>query len=150
MPPPRGPGVPFSSDYLPLLLARAAAAVSGKGRPPHRLDATEPVGRVLAVLCDVPDATVGHLAETCYMLQPTMTKLLNEMERNGLLQRHRDARDMRVVRIALTSKGETEAADLLLAARRHEAKLLAQHPRARAIKDVLRDLLREGTRHPEQ
>src|SRR4051812_47027745 len=149
MPPQHGPGVPFSSNYLPLLLARAAAAVS-KSRLPHWLDVTEPVGRVLAVLCDVPDATVGHLAETCYMLQPTMTKLLNEMERNGLLQRHRDARDMRVVRVALTSKGKTEAAGLLLAARRYEAKLLAQHPRARTIKDVLRDLLHEATRHPEQ
>ena len=63
------------------------------------------------------------------------------MERNGLVLRHPDRRDRRVVRVVLTQKGQAVAADLIDAARRHEAALLARHPQAGEIKDVLRNLI---------
>lgn len=141
-------GVPFTSNYLPLLLARAAAVVSGSGDPLQRFNSTAPVGRVLAALSDFPNASVGDLAETCYMQQPTMTKLLAGMERKGLVRRHQDSRDRRVVRIALTPRGRTVAATLLRAAKEYEAALLARYPRAEEIKDTLRDLIAESARHP--
>ena len=77
MPPPHSPGVPFIDEHLPLLLTRAAAAVSSGGdASPHRLDITAPAGRVLAALSDYPDTPVGRLATTCALQQPTVTKLL--------------------------------------------------------------------------
>ncbi len=151
MPPPRASGVPFIDDHLPLLLARAAAAVSsGSDASPHRLDVTAPTGRVLAVLSDFPDTPVSRLAETCYLQQPTMTKPLAEMERNGLVWRHQDNRDRRVVRVILTPKGQTLAADLLRTAKQYEANLLARYPPAGEIKDVLRVLIAQAVRGPRR
>jgi DNA-binding MarR family transcriptional regulator len=140
-------GTPFIDDYLPLLLARAADAVSSKEiSPPHRPGITAPVWRVLATLFDHPDTPVTRLAETCLLQQPTATKLLAEMERNGLVLRRQDRLDRRVVRVVLTPKGEAVTADLIDAARRHEAALLARHPQAGEIKDVLRALIAQRNR----
>ena len=147
MPPPHSPGVPFIDEHLPLLLTRAAAAVSSGGdASPHRLDITAPAGRVLAALSDMPDTPVGRLAKTCALQQPTVTKVLAQMERSGLVRRHQDSQDQRVVRVALTPQGQALAADLLLAAKQHEAKLLAHYPPAGEIKDVLRALIAQGVR----
>ena len=135
-------GALFIDDYLPLLLARAADAVSGEGEAAlRRPGITAPVWRVLAALADLPGPSVTSMAKTCLLQQPTMTKLLIEMERNGLVRRHRDGQDRRVVRVALTSVGEALAADLMSMARQYEAALLSRHPRAAEIKDVLRDLI---------
>jgi DNA-binding MarR family transcriptional regulator len=58
-----------------------------------------------------------------------------------LVARAPDARDRRVIRIALTPDGEARAAELMAAAERYEAQVLARHPHAEGIKDVLRDII---------
>ena len=61
-------GALFIDDYLPLLLARAADAVSGEGEAAlRRLGITAPVWRVLATLFDHPDTPVTRLAEACLL-----------------------------------------------------------------------------------
>ncbi len=72
------------------------------------------------------------------------------MVRNGLVARAQDARDRRIVRLALTRDGEAKAAECAAVAERHEAEVLARHPQAEAIKAVLRDIIaRSGpARHP--
>jgi MarR family transcriptional regulator, organic hydroperoxide resistance regulator len=79
------------------------------------------------------------LAEASLLQQPTMTKLIDRMVRNGLVTRAPDARDRRVVRVALRPQGEARAAELVAAAGRYEAEVLARHPEAEGIKAVLRD-----------
>ena len=73
--------------------------------------------------------------------QPTMTKVLDRMERDGLVKRQQDARDRRLVRVHLAQRGEAMVTDLLAAARAHEAEVVARHPDAGAIKDLLRALI---------
>jgi DNA-binding MarR family transcriptional regulator len=80
------------------------------------------------------------LAEVCLLQQPTMTKLLDRMVRDGLVTRSQDARDRRVVRVALTPQGETLAAELITAARQHESNILARFPEMEAMD--LRTMLR--------
>ena len=51
-----------------------------------------PVWRVLASLSGSRGETVTGLAEVCLLQQPTMTKLLDRMVRDGLVTRAQDAR----------------------------------------------------------
>jgi len=124
------------------LLARAShAVVQGFADELRRRGASLPVWRVLAALSARPGETVTGLAEACLLQQPTMTKLLDRMARDGLVTRAQDARDRRLIRVALTPRGERVASKLLAVAERHEAEVLARHPQAAAIKPVLRDII---------
>jgi DNA-binding MarR family transcriptional regulator len=135
----------FVDDYLLSLLARASFVVSSEFHERLRARGVSvPVWRVLAMLSGGPE-TVTALAEACLLQQPTMTKVLDRMERDGLVKRQQDGRDRRLVRVHLAPKGEAMVTDLLAAARAHEAEVVARHPDAAAIKDLLRALIaRQG------
>lgn len=141
MTPPTPPTERFIDDYLLYLLARASHLISTEFHEQlRRRGIGVPVWRVLASLVGSPGETVTGLAETCLLQQPTMTKLLDRMVRDGLVSRNQDARDRRVVRVALTPQGEQIATELVQAARQHEQEVLARHPEAEAM--ALKDLLR--------
>jgi DNA-binding MarR family transcriptional regulator len=73
------------------------------------------------------------------MQQPTMTKLLDRMEADGLVRRRRAGRQTRIL---LTRAGGTLAAALIVEARGHEAALLARHAAtAPALKALLREII---------
>jgi len=134
----------FVDDYLLYLMARASHVISSEFHEQlRRRGVSVPVWRVLACLVGSSGETVTGLAESCLLQQPTMTKLLDRMVRDGLVQRTQDSRDRRVVRVALTSRGAALAQELTQAARQHEADVLARHPEAEAlaIKDLLRAIL---------
>ncbi len=137
----------FVDDYLLALLARASHAVSAEFHARLRARGVGvPVWRVLATLSGLPKGngeTVSGLANACLLQQPTMTKVLDRMERDGLVRRRTDRRDRRVVRLTLTARGETMLAELLVAARAHEAEVTARHPEAEveAIKSLLRGMI---------
>ena len=85
------------------LLARAAhAVVQGFAGELRKCGVSLPMWRALASLSARPSETVTGLAEACLLAQPTMTKLLDRMVRDGLVTRAQDARDRRIVRVALT------------------------------------------------
>ncbi len=131
----------FVEDYLLSLLARASHAASAQFHA--RLKArgvAVPVWRVVATLHgSAGGETVGALAAACLMQQPTMTKLLDRMEEDGLVRRHREGRQ---TRIRLTQAGAALADALVAEARAHEAGLLARHAEAApALKALLRALV---------
>jgi MarR family transcriptional regulator, organic hydroperoxide resistance regulator len=131
----------FVEDYLLSLLARASHAASAEFHA--RLKARGvpvPVWRVVATLHGAEAGeTVGGLASACLAKQPTMTKLLDRMQQDGLVKRRREGRQ---TRIRLTRNGERLAADLVAEARRHETLLLARHAdEALALKAMLRGIL---------
>ena len=133
----------FVDDYLLSLLARASHVVSAEFHDRLRgRGVSVPVWRVLS---GGPE-TVTVLAEACLLQQPTMTKVLDRMERSGLVTRQQDARDRRLVRVHLAPKGEAMLEELLTAARAHEAEVVARHPDAGAIKDLLRSLIARQAR----
>jgi MarR family transcriptional regulator, organic hydroperoxide resistance regulator len=139
----------FVEGYLLYLLARVSHVVSGEFHQQlRRRSVAVPVWRVLASLSGSRGETVTGLAEVCLLQQPTTTKLLDRMVRDGLVTRSQDARDRRVVRVALTPRGETLAAELIAAARQHEATVLARFPEMEAVnlKAVLRSVLERETK----
>ncbi len=131
----------FVDDYLLYLMARASHAISAEFHATLRRAGVQvPVWRVLASLSGSEGETVTGLAEACLLQQPTMTKLLDRMVRDGLVKRLPDARDRRVVRIQMTQRGEALVRDLLGAAKAHEADLMARFPDigAQRLKELLR------------
>jgi DNA-binding MarR family transcriptional regulator len=79
------------------------------------------------------------------MTQPRMTKVLDRMERQGLVGRHADDGDRRRVLIHLTPAGRKRAAPVLRAAKAHEARLLAPFTaEERAVIKRALDLLING------
>ena len=143
-----GTGV-FVEDYLLYLLARVSHVLSGEFHQQlRRRSVGVPVWRVLASLSGSRGETVTGLAEVCLLQQPTMTKLLDRMVRDGLVTRAQDARDRRVVRVALTSKGEALAEELIRAARQHEINVLARYPEMDSVrlKALLRSVLERETK----
>ena len=148
-PPANPPGNRFVDDYLLYLLARASHLISAEFHEQlRRRGISVPVWRVLASLVGSSGETVTGLAESCLLQQPTMTKLLDRMVRDGLVKRTQDTNDRRVVRVSLTTRGEVMAADLVQAAKQHEAEVLARHPEAEAmaIKALLRAIIARQTR----
>jgi len=131
----------FVEDYLLYLLARASHVASAEfhARLKER-GVPVPVWRVVATLHGAEDGeTVGALAASCLMQQPTMTKLLDRMEQDGLVARRREGRQTRIL---LTREGEALATDLIAEARTHEAALLARQAEdAPAIKALLRGII---------
>ncbi|MBE9603379.1 MarR family transcriptional regulator [Acetobacteraceae bacterium H6797] len=138
----------FVDDYLLALLARASHVISVEFHSRLRAKGVA-VGewRVLATLSDgiggPEGSTVGQLADICLMQQPTMTKLLDRMARDGLVERRGHSEDRRQVLVVSTAKGRALVAELLAMARQHEAELLARHParEVQAIKDLLLSLI---------
>lgn len=52
-----------------------------------------------------PDATLGFLTGQVSLSQATVTTILDRLEERGLVRRQRNARDKRVVNVALTAEG---------------------------------------------
>ena len=59
------------------------------------------------------------------MQQPRMTKILDKMAREGLVERRADEEDRRRARVHLTAAGRIRVAPVLAAAKEHEAAILA-------------------------
>ena len=134
----------FVDDYLLYLLARGSHAISNEFHAKLRKEGISvPVWRVLATLSGSSGETVTGLAEACLLQQPTMTKLIDRMVRDGIVKRMPDARDRRVVRIQMLPRGEHMVKDLLVAAKVHEAEVMARFPAIdqAQIKQLLRAMM---------
>jgi DNA-binding MarR family transcriptional regulator len=80
----------FTRAYAPLLA---------------ELGLTYPQYIVMIVLWERDDLSVKQLGERLSLDSGTLTPLLKRLEQSGLVSRHRDAGDERVVRVRLTSAG---------------------------------------------
>jgi DNA-binding MarR family transcriptional regulator len=120
-------GDSFARNYLAYLLARASFIVSSEFHATLRnWQLSVPEWRVLACLMDVEGLSVGELAAMALMKQPGLTKVLDRMERDGLLARRGTTADRRRVAIHLTAKGRARVKPVQRAAKTHEAELLKQ------------------------
>lgn len=118
--------MPFTEDYLPYLLARASHVVSsGFHASLRQWDLSVPEWRVLACLTEGDGLGVGQLASMALMKQPSMTKVLDRMEAEGLVRRRATAEDRRRVLIHLTARGRARARPVLEAAQAHQNDCLA-------------------------
>lgn len=57
-------------------------------------------------IVDEQDLTIGELAKKIGLAFSTTTDLINRMEANGLVERNKDERDRRIVRLRALNKGK--------------------------------------------
>ena len=70
------------------------------------LGVTYPQYLVLLILWEEDGLTVSGLGTRLYLDSGTLTPLLKRLERQGIVTRHRDPEDERVVRVSLTTAGK--------------------------------------------
>jgi DNA-binding MarR family transcriptional regulator len=117
---------PFVETYLSYLLTRAAHRVAAEFHaelPRFGLSVAE--WRTLSCLDGSPGLGVSDLAAMAMMQQPSMTKVLDRLQAEGLIAREAVAGDRRRVRARLTEAGRQRVTPAIAAARAHQARLLA-------------------------
>jgi flavin reductase (DIM6/NTAB) family NADH-FMN oxidoreductase RutF/DNA-binding MarR family transcriptional regulator len=139
---------PFYEEYLPFLLARAGHQVAGGfHRQLRKHDLSMLSWRVLAALSSRDDWTIGELCAASLAKQPTISKLIDRLEQQGMVMRRSDPADARRVLLSLTERGHGTIAPVLQDASAFNLSLLADYPpeELTRLKRLLRDMI---TRYP--
>jgi homoprotocatechuate degradation regulator HpaR len=95
----------FQHRNLPMLLLQAREAAMSLFRPIlKQFSITEQQWRIIRALNDHPTGQMeaGQIAKECCILSPSLTGVLERMERDGLVQRVRPAKDQRKVVVSLS------------------------------------------------
>lgn len=134
----------FVSSYLLYLLAASSEAASHQFHIRVReLGLRVPEWRVLACLYDQDGLMITQLARYSLMEQSRMTRIVDQMEKRGLVVRKSDEGDGRRVRVHLTDAGQKLSSEVVEEAMEHERTLLSALNQADAdrIKPSLERLL---------
>ncbi|MCS1351482.1 MarR family winged helix-turn-helix transcriptional regulator [Mechercharimyces sp. CAU 1602] len=108
------------------LLREVSVIVKRKGREIlHHFPITPPQFTALLWLDENGDMTIGELSQKMFLACSTMTDLIDRMENNGLVERVRDSRDRRVVRIHLLDEGSKIIKEVMEARRGYLAEILS-------------------------
>jgi homoprotocatechuate degradation regulator HpaR len=131
------------SRSLPMLLLRGREAVMRQFRPSLREHGlSEQQWRILRALASIEEIEVTALACTAYLLGPSLSRMLRDLEERRLIQRRVPKADLRRGMVSITAKGlkliETVApfSEAIYAeiARRYGARKLGE------LQEMLRDL----------
>jgi homoprotocatechuate degradation regulator HpaR len=91
---------------LPMALLRAREAVMQKFSPALREQGLSPQQwRVIRALVEEEGLDASELAQRCFLLLPSLSRILQNLERRGLIERRPDAGDARRSLISLTAQG---------------------------------------------
>jgi len=113
---------PFIQRNLPRLLLQARESVMAHTRPRLREHAlSDQQWRVLRVLGEHGVVETGKVAREAFILGPSLTGVLNRMERDGLIRRARDGADQRRTVVAATDRGMQLVAMLSQTIKAHDA-----------------------------
>lgn len=94
------------SKSLPMSLLRAREAVMRCFRPSLRQhEMTEQQWRVLRALNSVPNIEVTDLARATFLLGPSLSRILADLEIRRLIMREPDPRDLRRALISISQAG---------------------------------------------
>src|SRR6201991_2337987 len=94
------------SRSLPMSLLRAREAVMRQFRPSlrrHRL--TEQQWRILRALAEVEAIEVTELARTAFLLGPSLSRILRDLEARQLIERRTAKADLRRGVVSISQKG---------------------------------------------
>lgn len=115
----------FVEGYLAFLLAKASRLVSGGFHERLKtLGVSIATWRIVAVLQD-RSCPVGELADLVLLNQPTLSKALDRLEAEHIVERFRESDDRRSVSVRLGPRGRALAAELVPLANAHEREAFA-------------------------
>jgi DNA-binding MarR family transcriptional regulator len=81
--------------------------------------------RVLAVLADHGCLNIGQIVEHTLIEQPTVSRIVDQLQREGLAVRETAGADSRFVQVRLTRAGESAFKDIFPIATAHQEQALA-------------------------
>lgn len=102
---------------------------------------------VLMALHGKGELTHGELALLCFVKPPTLTGIVDTLEKAGLVERRRDGADRRAVRLALTLDGAVAAQSLISVIRnpRPLTSVDADPAKAQVIREFLLEVIANMT-----
>ena len=128
-------------SYLPYLLNRAGARIATAfGEEMRPLGASLQIWRVLAALREKDGRRMGDLSRTTSIEVSTLTRVVDNMEKKGLVARRRDTDDARAVGLFVTAAGRRLTQRILPIAERYESVALKGFSAREA--DLLKEALR--------
>jgi len=142
----------FSDDTLPPALSDRLGYLLGQAHLAHRRRAEVPLASLglgvkefgaLSVLADEGPLSQQRLGKRMRVDRTTMVAVVDELERNGFVERERDPDDRRAYALRANSQGCRVLRRADEAARRADAEFLAPIPTAdrRQLKILLRRLI---------
>ena len=94
------------SRSLPMSLLRAREAVMRQFRPSlRRHDLTEQQWRILRALTTVESIEVTELAQLAFLLGPSLSRILRDLEKRRLIERKAAKADLRRAVVSISPKG---------------------------------------------
>lgn len=130
------------SRSLPMSLLKAREAVMGHFRPGlHHFGITEQQWRVLRALTSVESIEVTALAKATFLLAPSLSRILKDLEERGLIHRRTPQEDMRRGLISISLQGR----ELIDQAGSHSEAVYAEITRRYGAEKLarLQEMLRE-------
>ncbi len=98
--------LPPVAQSLPVRLLRAREAVMSRIRPVLRLHGvTEQQWRVLRTVQDLKETEITALAQQVFLLPPSLSRILRDLEVRGLMTRRGSIEDQRRSLVSLTHEG---------------------------------------------
>ncbi|MCK9916379.1 MarR family winged helix-turn-helix transcriptional regulator [Microbacteriaceae bacterium K1510] len=140
----RGSQALVFEDFLPYVFHRIASLLSARMLERLRRHAvTIPRWRVLLVLTNFDGLSIGELAERTIISQPVLSRVVDQMERDGLVKRRVSRRDTRRIEVYLTAHGRQIYRDVSPAAALHAEQIVMSL--SKTEQKQLRALLRQVT-----
>jgi MarR family transcriptional regulator, organic hydroperoxide resistance regulator len=109
------------------LLRHVAVVVTHRGRE-HLGDynITPPQFSALLALIDSGEITMGELCQKLFLACSTVTDLIDRMEKNGYVERFKDSKDRRVIRLRVLPAGIAVYEDVIKNRKTYLKTVLAQ------------------------
>ena len=97
---------PEHVDKIEELLRQVAVVITLRGRENlANFSITPPQFGALITLRDAGEITMGELCAKLYLACSTVTDLIGRMEKNGYVERFKDSKDRRVIRLRVLPAG---------------------------------------------
>ncbi|WBW96160.1 MarR family winged helix-turn-helix transcriptional regulator [Oceanirhabdus sp. W0125-5] len=113
-------------EHIELLLRKICFEIKKKGREIlNNYDITPPQFDALQKVIWCKSLTIGELSSKLYLAPSTITDLVDRMEKTGLVERVKDQKDRRVVKVQPLEKGNSLIEEVLKQRREYIASLLS-------------------------
>ena len=120
-----GHGDKWLLSFVPYLLYRTTNQLNRRLRSRLRKEAINiSRWRVLAVLRAYGDLNLGEIVERTVMEQPSVSRIVAQLEQEGLVRRKASRKDSRFVNVTLTAAGSKAFRSIYPAAMKHQAEAL--------------------------
>jgi MarR family transcriptional regulator, organic hydroperoxide resistance regulator len=125
-----GNGDNWLSSFVPYLLYRTTNQLNRRLRSRLRKEAINiSRWRVLAVLRAYGDLTLGEIVDLTVMEQPSVSRIVTQLDQDGLIRRKASSKDSRFVNVRLTAAGRKTFQSIYPAAIKHEEMALRSFSR---------------------